>query len=95
MRYCSALLLEATCNLLYFSKLDCVCIRVCLCIILVHFCFSIVTRGITCNGIYCQAFKSSPSTLSTHIIHCLLLFVIIFRSSLLPPLLLYYCISST
>ena len=66
MRYCSALLLEATCNLLYFSKLDCVCIRVCLCIILVHFCFSIVTRGITCNGIYCQAFKSSPSTLSTH-----------------------------
>ena len=67
------------------------------------FCFSISChkRQITCNGIYCQAFKSSPGTLSTHttlfIIICYYFqeFLVASSSTLLLHLLLLITTTST
>ena len=95
MRYCSALLLEATCNLLYFSKLDCVCVLECVCVLYLYIFVSVLSQEVLHVMEFTVKHLSPHQALSQHIIHCLLLFVIIFRSSLLPPLLLYYCISST
>ena len=67
----------------------------CVCVLYLYIFVSVLSQEVLHVMEFTVKHLSPHQALSQHIIHCLLLFVIIFRSSLLPPLLLYNCISST